>query len=315
MLRVPPFRGDVVASGVVALGVLVVLLQLRMGWADGVHLAVAAVACAGVGLLLGGCPREPRPYVSAIVVAFLVLLAVGLARLASVLGADALTSGATPVWLLLLFGLCAATVAWRFDAAAATLGAALAVVLLPVAFFAWVLDPSAGVERTLLLLAVVVLALGVVATRDRRPAHAAQLANAAGAGLLAIAAQALTSIATVTALDAAGPSGTVALPGAAPSLGWGWELCLVAGGLGLLAYGAVDRQRGPVLLGLAVVLSFVVSAAVGDDGRLQADTLLGWPILLGLGAAGLLVIGLRPTTPAPAPPDAADEPPAPLPLR
>ena len=44
-------------------------------------------------------------------------------------------------------------------------------------------------------------------------------------------------------------------------------------------------------------------------------TLVGWPLVLAVGAAVLLVIGLRPTTPAPPPPD-ADAPPAPpLPLR
>ena len=48
---------------------LVVLLQVRMGWPAGGQLALAAGATAGVGVLLAGCPREPRPYVSAIVVA------------------------------------------------------------------------------------------------------------------------------------------------------------------------------------------------------------------------------------------------------
>jgi hypothetical protein len=52
---------------------------------------------------------------------------------------------------------------------------------------------------------------------------------------------------------------------------------------------------------------FVVVIARGD--------LLGWPLVLLAGAAALLVVGLRPTTPAPPPPD-ADAPPAPsLPLR
>ena len=302
MLRVPPFRGDVVASGVVTLGVLVVLLQLRMGWADGVHLGVAAAATGGVAVLLGGCPREPRPYVSAMVVVALVLLGITLARLAEVLGADGIASDGALLWTAAVFGVAAAALAHRHRTAVGTLGAALAFVACPVLLVRWVDDPSAGLQRTLLLLAVVALALATVSARDRHPTHAAQLANAAGAGLLLIAAE---PIAALVLGDAGQDRG---------GLGWGWELCLVAGGLGLLAYGAVDRQRGPVLLGLAVVATFVVSAAVGSSDA-RADTLLGWPLLLGLGAAALLVVGLRPTTPAPDPPDAAAEPAAPLSLR
>ena len=85
---------------------------------------------------------------------------------------------------------------------------------------------------------------------------------------------------------------------------------MVLGGFGLLAYGAVDRQRGPVLVGLLVLATWVASASTGDD------SLLGWPVVLAAAALFMLVIGLRPTTPAPPDPledDGRD--PEPLPLR
>lgn len=333
MLRVPPFRGDQVAAGVVVLGVLVLLLQVRMGWPAGGQLALAAGGTAGVGYLLAGSPREPRPYVSAIVVTTLVLFAVALGRLGEVLGADGLLGGVGgTAWKLAVLGGVGAALAHAFDAAGATLVAALSLAFLPLAFFTWVADPSGGVQRLLLLVMAIGLALAAVSRRDRRPTHAAQLANAAGLALVAIVALPFAgTFATVLVLLGAPGGGAEALCGpesaALPpaggfavnecsggffldlSIGWGWELPLLFGGFGLLAYGAVDRQRGPVLVGLLVLAGFVASAA-----GFGQETLLGWPIVLALAAGFMLIVGLRPTTPAPPEPLAPGEPGPPLPL-
>lgn len=333
MLRVPPFRGDQVAAGVVVLGVLVLLLQVRMGWPTGGELALAAGATAGVGFVLAGCPREPRPYVSAIVVTALVLLAVTLGRLGEVLGASGLLGGTGgAAWKLAVLGAFGAGLARTFDAAGATLVAALSLALVPVAFFSWATDPSVGVQRLLLLAMAIGLALAAVSRRDRRPAHAAQLANAGGLALASIAALPLAGAAFGAVLLEAGSgqslpvlcalgSSDVASTGETPavsysvscfldsSIGWGWEIPLLFGGFGLLAYGAVDRQRGPVLVGLLVLAGFVASAA--GFGR---ETLLGWPIVLAVAAGFMLIVGLRPTTPAPPEPLGPEEPGPPLPL-
>ena len=78
-----------------------------------------------------------------------------------------------------------------------------------------------------------------------------------------------------------------------PGAGAGWELFLYACGFGLCAYSAVDRAPGPGWIGVAVLAVTTVVAAGGKS------TLLGWPLVLGAGAAALLVVGLRPSRPLP----------------
>lgn len=310
MLRVPPFRGDQVAAGVVVLTALVVLVQVRMGWGAGGKLAVALGAAAGVGLLLAGCPREARPYVSAIVTSTLVLLVFALVRLGELLGVDGPIGGAGALtWKLATLGGAAAVLARAYDAASATLVAGLSLMFVPLAFFSWATDPSASVKRLLLLLVALALGLAAVARRDRRPTHAAQLANAGGIALAAIAAGPLL-FAVVGAFGQKGETAGVVSVFLDGQLGWGWEVPLLVGGFGLLAYGAVDRRRGPVLVGLLVLASWVAAASSASGG-----TLVGWPIVLALAAAFMLGVGLRPTTPAPPEPvEGPDAPPAPLPL-
>lgn len=296
------------------LTVLVVLLQVRMGWSAGGLLALALGAAVAVGALVAGCPRESRPYVSAIVTAELVLIALALARFGQVIGIDGPIGGAGAVtWKLVVLGAAAAVLARTYDAAASTLVAGLALAFVPLMLARWVADPSGGVQRLLLLVMAVGLALATTARRDRRPTHAAQLANAGGVALAAIAIGPLAFgvNAVVRELGALGDGGLIG-PGAG-GLGWGWELPLLVGGFGLLAYGAVDRQRGPVLVGLLVLVSFVASAAGDGSG-----SVLGWPLVLAVAAAFMLVVGLRPTTPAPPDPlehEAEQPPPEPLPLR
>jgi hypothetical protein len=80
---------------------------------------------------------------------------------------------------------------------------------------------------------------------------------------------------------------------------------LVAVGFGLVAYGAVDRERGPVWLGVAVLTAFVLLASGGN--------LLWWPLILLLAGMAAIAAGLRPTTAAPPAPN-LDRPEAPRPF-
>ena len=61
-----------------------------------------------------------------------------------------------------------------------------------------------------------------------------------------------------------------------PDLSAFWELVLLAAGLGLVAFGALDRSPGPAYVGVLNLILFIVSAASGT-------TLLVWPLFLLVG--------------------------------
>jgi hypothetical protein len=288
-LTVKPFRGAVVAAGTVALAALVVLLQLRFdgAWGAGALLAVAALPAAFAGALAVLAPVEgpaPRPYHSALYLVTVALGAVALVRLAQVLGAEGVAAAGARTWTAAAVTVLAGWFAIRRGSAVCALVGAGAGIVALLAAVAWLLEPGSwSPYRWALLACVAGFVLGAVALRDRHAAHAVAVADAAGLAVVALA----------------GSFPAAALLGTGPSEpSWAWELVLLATSLGALAYSAVDRRPGPGWLGaLALALALLAAA---DAGR---PSLLGWPLVLALGAAALLVVGLRPTTPAPPPPD------------
>jgi hypothetical protein len=286
MLRPLPHRGDVVAAGAVALAALVALLQVRFDdtWGKGVHFACAAAALAFVATLALRSPREgdaPRAYESALLAVTFALAVPTLARLALLLGSDGLDSSGTLAWVggtlaALGFGLAAA----RGSALCVLLGA-VSLVLAVLGFVDLLFAPGGtGTFRWLLLALVAAFALAAVATRDRDPARAVALADVGGLTALALA---LTFV--------FGQLFESLFFG--PGAGTGWELFLYACGFGLCAFSAVDRAPGPGWIGVAVLLATTVTAAGGKA------TLVGWPLVLAVGAGGMLAIGLRPSRPLP----------------
>jgi hypothetical protein len=285
MLRPLPHRGDVVAAGAVALAALVVLLALRFDevWSDGVHLAYSAAAAAFVGALALRAPREgpePRPYQSALLVTTLALAAATLMRLAALLGAGGFDSGGTIGWIAGALAVLGLGLGYARSSVVCILLGAVSMVGALVGFVEWVFSPD-GVDpfRWLLLGLAAAFALATVAERDRRPSRAVAMADVAGLSALALA------LSFGLSLGEEGPD--------AEAAGAGWELFLYACGFGLCAYSAVDRAPGPGWLGGAVLVTTTLVASVGDA------TLLGWPLVLGAGAAALLVVGLRPSRPLP----------------
>jgi hypothetical protein len=290
-LTVRPFRGAVVAAGTVALAALVVLVQLRFDgrWSHGALLAVALMPAAFTAALAVLAPADPahpapRPYHSALYLVTTALAAIALVRLAQALGADGVAAEGARTWTAAAV---AALAGWfavrRGSAVCALVGAGAAIVAL-LAAVAWLLEPAGwSAYRWALLGCVAGFALGAVALRDRHGAHAVAVADAAGLAVVALA----------------GSFPAAAVLGAGPSQpSWGWELALLATSFGALAYSAVDRRPGPGWLGaLALALALVAAADV------EHPSLLGWPLVLALAAVALLVVGLRPTTPAPPPPD------------
>lgn len=281
-LTVRPFRGDVVAAGAVALttAVLVAVARTDGSWSAAGRLALVVPVAALIGALAVLAPPDGpvrRPYHVALQLSALVLLALVLRDAARLLGADRLAQPAVQAWSAAVLAAAAAWLALRRDSAPATLVAAAAGGWAVVSLVDLAVDPAdARPLRWPLLALLAVFALGALGRRDRAPRHAAALADAAGLAAAGIA------YATLDAGVAAGA---------------GWELVLFAAGFGLLAFGAVDREAVAAGVG-GVVLAGAVLVAGLDD----ADALRWWPLVLAVGGAVLLVVGLRPTTPAPPPP-------------
>jgi hypothetical protein len=309
LLRPKPFRGDVIAAGVVVLVTLVVTCAMRFddAWTGATHLIYATVAWAFVTAMAVLAPREgehPRAYQSILYVASVALLLVALIELARVAGAGELgVRASTVAWIAGVVALGALAFAVRRDSAVCTLIAALAggVAVLAVVQWIWTPDDAAPFRWVLTGLMVVYGAFAI-GQRDRRLRHGVALIDAAGLAVLAVA---LTFLAEGTIFGF--------LEDAAPHAGWGWELLILAAGFGLIAYSSADRQPGPAYLGVLALASF----ALIDSGVVAHEdaSFAGWPLVLGAGAAVLLLIGLRPTTPAPPPPDFDAPEPPPLPLR
>ena len=306
LLRPKPFRGDVVAAGVVVLVTFVWVVEVRFAdaWGDAAHLAYAGAAWAFVTAMAALAPMEraaPRAYQSVLYVASFALALAALVNLGGLLGSDGADSNGTATWLAAALAALALAFATRRNSGACTLLGAVAGGVAVLAFSNWAVGVDrAATFRWILLGLVAVYGFTAVAQRDRHFRHGVALIDAAGLATLAIA---LTFA----------PELLFGVVDSHRTAAWGWELLVVAIGFGLIAYSSVDREPGPAYLGVLNLVAFTVitSGGVTRNGA----TLVGWPLVLAVGAVVLLVIGLRPTTPAPPPPD-ADAPEAPpLPLR
>lgn len=309
-LRPEPHRGDQVAAGVVVLATALAVLETRFAhtWGTGIRLVIDALGAFFAGALAVQSPLEgerPRAYQSILYVATFFLALLALRNLADVLGAnDPLNAPGTVVWVGLVLVALSAWFSARRNSAIMTLLGAVSFAFVVEAFIQWVFSPD-GVTtfRWILLLLVLGFALASLSQRGTRPRHAVQFVNAAG---LAAVVLGLTF-----ALDLIFSGFSSALGGedlGRHGVGTGWELFLLACGFGLIAYSAVDREAGPAYLGVVVLALFVgIAAPRSADGA----SLIGWPIVLLLMAAGMLAIGLRPSRPLPPSPDAAAPPPPP----
>jgi hypothetical protein len=298
LLRPPAHRGPLIASGavLVTLGVLLEEIRLAGRVALGVHFLVLAVACAvilGLGLLARPEGGRPPAFQSVLLVCGLGLLALALLRLADLLGADLVgfPSG-TLTWTSLVLAGAALWPAVAKGSAICALIAALAIGVAALAFVNWSTGAdSATTFRWLLGLAAIVYVLASLVLRAPAPRHSEQMVDAAGVAVLAIALTGVVRGLISSFVPFGGATGDL-LPN-------GWELVVLFGGCGLVAYGAVDRVPGPAYLGVANLLAFAFAV-----GRSPDHTLLYWPLILlalGLGAMGA---GLRPRRPLPPEPSA-----------
>jgi hypothetical protein len=303
-LRPAPYRGDITAAGAIPLALAAIVIDLRMTqWSVGVRLVVVgliAVLILTMGWLTPLDGPVPTQYHSMLLIAGLLPLLLALQLLAEALGAERPPGAGGQTWIFGLEAVIAGIAARRANSATCTLIAALAGAVAVEAFVVWVFNPSGlGLVRAVLLVLTLGLAAGAVRLRDGQRRHAVALVNAAGLVTLALALSYLIAL-TVTIV----PLGTHR--GGAP---FGWELFILAMGFGMVAYAGADREPGPAYIGVVLLLAFAVLVGVPP---INGGSLIFWPLfLLVLGAIGL-VIGLRPSTPAPPPPPAAVAPTIPL---
>lgn len=306
-LRPHPHRGDVIAAGAVPLALAAMLIELRMRqWPLGPRFVLVAAISALIltmGLLAPLEGPSPRPYHSVLLIAGLLPLAVALPLLAEVVGARRPPGAGGLAWTFAAESVIAAVAARRCNSAVCTLVAAIAGAVAIEGFVAWAFRPQGPATfRAVLPALSVAFAVGAVRLRDRQRRHAVQLVNAAGLTALVLAATYLYTLTVLSLLRASGSLLTVF--GAEHQLApFGWKLYLVAVGLGLTAYAAVDREPGPGYVGVAVLAAFLIlaGAPLGERG-----TLVGWPLFLLVIGGGGLAIGLRPRRPLPPEPGSAD---------
>ncbi len=306
VLRPHPHRGDPIAAGAVPLALAAVVINLRMTqWTLGPRFVV--VGLISLLLLTMGflAPLEsdvPRPYHSVLLISGLLPLAIALELLAEVFGASRPPGPGGVFWAMALEALTAFALARRANSGACTLIGALAAAIAVEEFVAWVFRPhGAGTFRAMLVVLTLAFIAGTLRLRDRRRRHAVQLVNAAGVMGLVLALSYLASTLLLAAMRASG--GILTHFGATSGAPFGWKLYVLAVGLGLIAYAAVDREPGPAYIGVAVLGAFavLVGVPIGERG-----SLVGWPLfLLVIGAIGLAV-GLRPREPLPPPPSSGE---------
>lgn len=289
-IRIDPERGGVLAVGGVLLAAAVAMINERLdeSWGHGVHLVVSLAAFLLVFGLAVLAPRldEPRAYQTTLALAGLALLVLVLGRLAQVLGVDEpFSTSGTLLWMALAFAGVAAFAALRFRSIPSALLAGLAVVVAVFAFIDEVFDPD-GIDTFRWIILVLVLAFAAVAAylhRGPRSAFAAQAVNIAGLLLVALG----VTFAGLAAVAAGAGLGDGA---SAEEVGFGWKALLLLGSLGVLAYAAVRRERGPGYIGVvALLLAIAVIARPEDEA-----TIVGWPLVLLLAAIAALAIGLAP---------------------
>lgn len=306
LIRPAPERGGLVAAAGVALTITVFVVNLRFDdkWGVGIHLAYGALAAALVIAIAAAHDRSadgPSTWHSTLFIVAFVLSLLALGNLADVLGSDdGISSSGTLFWI---GSLLVALMVWfstRFDSGISTLLAAATSVVVVVAFVDWTFSPDgAGTFRWVLLFTALGLAALGERRRSERPEHAVGFVNAAGLAILGIA----VTYAVEGLGGLFGGGGSV-------DAAWGWELVLVTGGAALVVYSARAHLSGPGYLGAINLLAYTLLAATtGDDG----PSLIGWPIVLILVSAGLLMLALRPDEPSHVGPPAPAQRPAPSP--
>ena len=319
----------IAGSVVIAAGIFVLLIRKGNDWADFPLLLVVGIPCAlfyglGIGALRFGPADETRgeglaAWRAVALVLGIVFVAATVSQLIETIGGDTNKSG----WVFVIFLITAAAAWYAASAHGLPYGAllaGLAAIISWIALWDALVEPSATTVRWLFVVIGALLAAAAFAMHSSGRREGPELVTAAGVAGLAAGVTALFAV-----FGALLGSAVASAFGQEPDLSGGiqqrqeWDVFLLLLALVLIWYGARAAWRGPVYVGAAALLAFVISA--GSDiaslvqGEEASTDVVGWPLLLlVLGGAALAagLIGGRATPSRPDPPaaQASGPPPA-----
>lgn len=282
--RIDDERGRFAGLAAVLLAVFVFALIARNedwgAFVDLLFFGIPAAAVVAPAYLIPAREGPPPGWLSTMLVAAFALTAGMWLSLADLLGAnvDDLSSG-TVTWVSLLLAGEFAYLALRRDSAVCTLLAAGAAVVALVAAVDWIFSPEAATtfRWVFFVEGLVLIAAGVATYRDRGR-HGIVLTVLSGLVILALALTFLGSLFVPFDIGGDEPSGP----------GWGWELIVLAFGLGLAVFSAMTREPGPGYAAAVLLIAFVSLATIGEDA------FFGWPLVVLLLFLAALAAFLRP---------------------
>lgn len=191
-------------------------------------------------------------------------------------------------WVFLLTAVAAFAAALLAGVRVGCLLGGLALIVAWLALWSELLDnglADIGTVRGLLVLIALILLVvaALVAIRGRPEGGGSDLITAAGVAAV---------LAGAISIGALASPFFFAAPAVGTNLFWDIELFVAA--LALLLYGAVSGARGPTYVGALGLVAFVYVVGFDLDDKTPEGSLLGWPLILLLAAAGLLVASVVP---------------------
>ena len=283
-----------------ATGMLVLLFrrtEFADPWGDGAIFWILFLTSAflyGIGFF--GARLSPTTYAwqRAFVVFGLILLPLALLAFVQWVGGDS-NAPLNTAWVFLVTALAGFAAALIGGVRVGCLLGGIALIIAWLGLWSELLDNGLGGDvgtfrGLLMVIALILLVIAaLVAVRGRPEGGGSDLVTAAGiaaiwgAGLLTLS-DAFTS--------AILPAGFAPEPSVSTNLFW--DAVLLVTSLGLIAYGSASGFRGPAYVGAIGLTLFIFIVGRDLDDSSPAGKVLGWPLILLLVAAALLVWSVLP---------------------
>lgn len=170
---------------------------------------------------------------------------------------------------------------------------------------------DAGTFRGLCMIATLLLVAGawMLEKRGREGSEAGEVVTAAG--VIFVIGAGLVGLGGPIQGAFYGSFGAPAIGAPTPSLFW--DLVLIGGSLALIGAGNLVAIRGPVYVGAAGILVFIISVGLDLDDDSPAGKIIGWPLILLVAAtaaiAASVIVSRGNSSPAQAPPPVQNLPP------